>query len=138
MKSVGRLIFGAYILLFFSLPALAFNPNTDQDLIIWKKLALFIASWIEQVETNFQYTSNNPQIIQNGQIYILQFSKINPESIVFRLKKTPDSYLGILEYDEVIYQATSTDLNQLKNTTCYPVKIRRLTEIFHYTNQGWQ
>lgn len=125
-----------FILIFCFLPLTL--KAYDQDFVVWKKLAFFVVSWVEKVNSNFQYTQENPQIFQVNNFYIARFSKINPETISFHLKKSTNGYLGILEYDEVIYQSQSLNLTDLKQKPFTPIKIRRLTEIFRYNGSNWQ
>jgi len=130
----GRRVFLVFLFLLLPLNLQA----QDQDFLVWKKLAFFVISWVENINNNFQYSPQQPQIVQVNNLYVASFSKINPESISFHLKKTPNSYLGILEYDEVIYQAQALTLESLRQTPFVPVKVRRLTEIFRYNGSSWE
>lgn len=126
------------------LPAFVFSDEitTHNDGHAWhveRKFALFAASWIDKINRNYLSRQNSIEVTRDEYLFTGRYSEIEKGSVIRTVKQIPTSsdYIGLLEYMEWVYESSGITHEDAVKGPFLPVKGRKVTEIFRYSQNRW-
>ncbi len=130
------------ILLTFSFPAT--GPGTDQptdkSVQIEREFALFSADWIDKLNRSYASRPDSIEVFPKGAWYIGHYSSVEKDSALWSIKQishSPLAYIGVLEYLEWTFECAALTQEEALQGPFIPVKGRKVTEIFRYSQNRW-
>lgn len=116
------------------------DPGSHKTQQVEREFALFAANWIEKINKNYASRPDNIQVIPNGVQFVGHYSSLEKDSLLWSIKQvsqTPVSYIGLLEYMEWMYECAALTHEEALQGPFVPVKGRKVTEIFRYSQNRW-
>ncbi|HDQ41065.1 MAG TPA: hypothetical protein ENN39_08580 [Desulfonatronum sp.] len=134
------------ITLMISIPSAASAGNLPdagslQVRQIEREFALFTADWIEKINRSYASRPDRVEIFPQGARYIGRYCIVENDSVLWSVKQvslSPLAYIGLLEYLEWTFESTAWTQEEALRGPFIPVKGRRITEIFRYSQNRWQ
>lgn len=104
-----------------------------------REFALFTADWIDKVNRNYASRQNSIEVTKEDFFFTGRFSEIEKGSVIWTVKQIPTSpdFIGLLEYMEWVYESSGITHEDAINGPFLPVKGRKVTEIFRYSQNRW-
>ncbi len=104
-----------------------------------REFALFSADWIDKINRNYTSRQNSIEVTREKSLFTGRYSEIEKGSVIWTVKQVPTSsdFIGLLEYMEWVYESSGITHEDAINGPFLPVKGRKVTEIFRYSQNRW-
>lgn len=131
-------------MLFAPMEVLATGGPQPADNLQTKKIkqefALFSTEWVKKINRNYTYNQDRIQVLFENAQFVGRYTAVDKESVSWSVKQVSNSplvYIGRLEYLEWTFESVASTREEALQGTFVPVKGRRITELFHYSNNRW-
>ncbi len=107
---------------------------------IEREFALFSADWIAKINRNLISNQERIQVFFEDARFVGRYSAVKKESVSWSVKQvsySPLTYIGRLEYLEWTFESVASTHEEALQGPFVPVKGRKVTELFRYSNNRW-
>ncbi len=134
-KNVMRFMIGCALVL-MAAPSYALAAESKESVL--KKLELYAKDHVSYAAEHVVPSKKDKAVRHHGgNKYVASYVEIDSQNIQTELRTNNNSYVGIIKYQELLYECQGTSKEAALSAPCSKVRTRRMTEILGY-DKKWR